>query len=168
MFSAVRHTQRLTIAMPGDLSEYRTLNEYLTARIAASGRKANAISQQIGRSENYLYNILGGVRPSSDTVRAIARYFGDDEEALLTLSGLQGPQVAPVTPQTRDLVIDYVARNLPQMPPERSGSASQTEPPPVTLVIGDREFAIYLPAAADRYTPEQLARLIEDLLQQLL
>jgi transcriptional regulator with XRE-family HTH domain len=168
MIGANRHQYRLDHAMAGDLSHFRTLAEYIDARISASGTSARDLSREFGFSPSYLANLRNGIGGASpERLVQIARYFGDDEVAVQRLLQPNRTPIQDAPPRLNDLIVQHIARSLPQTPVEREGGRG-AEPPAAMLSIGDQQFPIYLPDRADRYTPDQLARLFEELLDHLL
>jgi transcriptional regulator with XRE-family HTH domain len=153
------------------LGQFRDLSEYLEARIRDTGMSARAVSVELGYSPTYLSSLINGyVAPSIKATQRIAAYFGDDPlDVLRFVQPINPRTVQDELPTVASLIADYVLRHLPEDTTQlRRQDVEQVEPGSAVIEINGQRVPLYLPAAAERYTPEQLARLFVDFLEAVL
>lgn len=71
---------------------YRDLSQYIKERLLAIGETTPSISERLGWSQSYLYNIINGqYRPSRKRCIELAEQFGDDPNIILALANFYVP-----------------------------------------------------------------------------
>lgn len=91
------------------------IGQWLIEECAARGLSWAKASRQANVDKSMVSMIVRGQRPSTETCRALASFFGVSAEYVLRLAGHLGPDApAPVlSPAVRDL-----AREVEQLPPQ--------------------------------------------------
>lgn len=116
------------------MDHFKTLKDYLVARMRRAGHSTLSLSEALGLSSGYISGIMNErFKPSIERCQKIAQYFGDDEQLVLELAGYYtavedaaehlARQIATLSPEGQK----FVARVIEYQKWAENQSAAPTE-----------------------------------------